>query len=143
MKKQFFLGCKLLIISCVLMYSCKNKNVDPELQSLMDNVMAVHDEVMPKMGEIHKLKKQLKKELKNNLEEVSEKRSKILQHMTALDDADEGMMNWMAEYKKLSKLEEDQDPMSYYQAEQVKIDKVRDDMLSSIENAKLFLNEAD
>lgn len=129
----------LLMLLIFFLVSCGSKNVSPELQTLMDEVMEIHDAVMPKMSDTHRLKKALKKELKNNIEEVSETRGLLLEHHTALEKADDGMMDWMRDYKKLRKLEEGTDAMAYYNSEKIKIQKVSDDMLSAIANAEAFL----
>ncbi len=121
-----------------LFISCKS-NVSPELQSLMDEVMEIHDEVMPKMSDTHRLRKGLKKELKKEIEEVSEVRGQILDNIKALEVADDGMMDWMKNYKKLRKLEEGVNPMDYYKQEKINIQKVSDDMYSAINNAEKFL----
>jgi len=127
-----------LFLLAILILSCKS-NASPELQNLMDEVMEIHDEVMPKMSDTHRLRKALKKEMKNHIEEVDEKRGVLLEHITALEKADDGMMDWMKDYKKLSKLSEDIVPMDYYQEEKIKIQKVSDDMLSAIANAEEFV----
>jgi len=55
--------------------------------------MAIHDKVMPEMGKIHSLKKQLK------AIEVPQANEIILDHVKELNDADEAMMTWMADFK--------------------------------------------
>jgi hypothetical protein len=105
----------------------------------MDEVMEIHDEVMPKMSDTHRLRKGLKKELKKEIEEVSEVRGQILDNIKALEVADDGMMDWMKNYKKLRKLEEGVNPMDYYKQEKINIQKVSDDMYSAINNAEKFL----
>ena len=129
----------LVSLTLLFIISCGPKNVAPELQTLMDEVMVIHDEVMPKMSDTHRLRKALKKELKNHIEDVSETRGQILDHFTTLEKVDDGMMDWMKNYKKLRKLEEGVDPMAYYQSEKVKIQKVSDDMLSAIANTEAFV----
>ncbi len=126
--------------SAFLITSCGPK-ADPALQTLMDEVMEIHDEVMPKMGKIHTLKKKLKKHLSAEIENVSPARGKILGTIKTLEQADDGMMNWMAEYKKLSKLKEDTDPMEYYNAEKGKIQQVSDAMYQAIEDAEVLLSK--
>ena len=126
-------------LSLLFMLSCGPKNVAPELQTLMDEVMEIHDAVMPKMSDTHRLRKALKKELKNHIEDVSETRGQILDHFTTLEKVDDGMMDWMKNYKKLSKLDEGVDAMEYYKSEKVKIQKVSDDMLAAIADTEKFV----
>ena len=57
MKKVFsILICTVLFLS----FSCKEEKKAPEGSSQMEEVMAIHDEVMPKMGTIGKLVGDLK-----------------------------------------------------------------------------------
>jgi len=132
----------VLLLSIVLIIGCKSEKVDPKLSSLMDEVMAIHDEVMPKTGAINKNKKALKKMLTPMIEDTTKLRNQLLDTILELEDAEEGMMDWMANYKsKPSKLKEGVDPMAYYLEEKKKITEVKNKMLSSIENAKVLLNE--
>lgn len=71
---SFFLGC-----------GHKGDKNDP----LYKKVMTIHDEVMPKLSAIHKLKKKLQNEEVDSL---------TLPLISALDKADEGMMIWMSEF---------------------------------------------
>ena len=113
-------------------------------KSLKDEVMAIHDEVMPKMGQIIALKSQLSKVLKT-LEEaaepVNEERKKAIQEIIEeLEAADNGMMGWMRAYRPVEE-PIDEEARKYLEAEKVKITKVKNDMLTSIENAQNLLKE--
>ena len=55
--KKYIYPTLFLITLLVFGNSCKEYN--QEQQQLWDKVMVVHDEVMPKMGELHQLKNQL------------------------------------------------------------------------------------
>jgi len=139
-KSISFLAATFLLLS--LFISCKSEKVDPQLSALMDEVMAIHDDVMPKTGTIHKKKKALKKMLTPMIEDTTRLRNQLLDTILELETAEDGMMDWMAAYKsKPSKLADGVDPMTYYQAEKIKITEVKEKMLTSIENAKVLLNE--
>ncbi|MFT4568802.1 MAG: hypothetical protein ACI9FN_003771 [Saprospiraceae bacterium] len=127
-----FLG----ISVCLLMYSsCGPKKITPQSQ-LHDSVMEIHDEVMPKMRDIHRLKKGLKNKTKEGLSETQASQVSILRE--SLERADDAMMDWMAGYNKPS--EGDTEAMEYLKREKEKIKIVREDMISAITNAQNFIN---
>ena len=93
--------------------------------------MHVHDEVMPELNTIHHLRKKLKPYKKSNEE--------VLNLMDNLEKADDGMMIWMREFD-LDKSATESMQLDYLNDEQTKINKVSEDMKSSIANAQEFLN---
>ncbi len=105
---------------------------EPAYQKLYDEVMVIHDEVMPKMSDIHRAKKKLRK-LKNE-----ENEELITLQVQALDEADEAMMSWMHDFDKpdLGTLEQD---LQYLSAEKEKISKVSDLMLNTIAEAQSLI----
>lgn len=133
----------LLSLSLVLLVSCES--TDPnhlEQEKLHDAVMVVHDEVMPRMGEMNKLRKGLKKLVENDASMEEPLKQEIMNAVTALEKADDGMMDWMAAYNKPSKLRGDkshEEIMTFLKSEMKKVDKVKEDMLGSIEKAKNLL----
>jgi len=122
MKQVIFILCMIGIFS-----SCREKS------TLEKQVMAVHDEVMPRLGELNKDRKELQKILKDVEDETA--KTELLTAITALEKADDGMMDWMAEWKVPSEVELQE---SYLNKEMVKITKVKTDMLESMKNAKLL-----
>jgi len=84
----------IYVLVIFAMSSCKSE-LTPEQQhinALHSRIMEVHDEMMPKMKDIYKLKKSLKSsDIQNGSALISE-----------LDEADEAMMSWMSQYKKPS-----------------------------------------
>jgi len=132
----------LLFFAISFSIGCKSEKLDPKLSSLMDEVMEIHDEVMPKTGTIHKKRKALRKKLTPMIEDTTQIRNQLLNTILELETAEESMMEWMSAYKnKPSKLKEGVNPMEYYAEEKVKIIEVKRKMLESIENAKALLND--
>lgn len=122
--KKYIYSITLLITLLVFGNSCKEYN--QEQQQLWDKVMMVHDEVMPKMGELHQLKKQLKKQAENPTQQ------KTIQEIEAAQDA---MMDWMRNFKSmrvLAKLDH-AEAIAYLKKEQKRVAKVKKMMLESIE----------
>ena len=90
----------LTLLTLVLMLSCEKKQKEAK-DVLYDKVMEVHDEIMPKMGDIMKYKKQLKSKmdaLAENAEVNAEKIGKLKLAIANLDNSHEEMMRWMREF---------------------------------------------
>ena len=110
--------------------SCREKS------NLEKEVMEIHDEVMPKIGKLNKQRKQLKKALPS-VSDASIK-NEIQQVIEALEKADDGMMDWMAAWD----VPDDKTAQAeYLTAEMVKIKKVKEDMLSSMDQAAVLLKK--
>lgn len=124
-----------LFVSTALLWSCKPDIKSDVNQSLYDEVMVIHDDVMPKMSDIHKLKKQIRKTYKDDTVEGYKESLVIL---SQLEKADEGMMTWMANFKIPEGLDAEQQK-AYLLKEKLAIKKVSDDMYAAIDTAKTFL----
>ncbi|MBA4745024.1 MAG: hypothetical protein H2058_07185 [Muricauda sp.] len=90
MKKTFFiLSCAVLFLS----FSCKEEKKTTESTTQMEKVMAIHDEVMPKMGTIGKLVGELKPKVDST---KTGQQYEIA--MKDLQDAHKTMMDWMKDF---------------------------------------------
>jgi hypothetical protein len=67
---------------------------DPN-QVLYDQVMDIHDEVMPKTEDLHNLKKSLQEQIAATPDMVAEERQKLERRIARLDSVDKMMMDWM------------------------------------------------
>jgi len=105
-------------------------------QALYDEVMKVHDEVMPKMNEVYKLKEQLKKQISDAPDMVAEKKKKIESMIIQLDSASEEMMVWMRNFNPLPDSLGVDSAREYLEKEKVKVNQVKEVMLNAIEEAK-------
>lgn len=118
----------LSLLVTTLLISCGHGKFKGDPQ--YDEVMAIHDEVMPLLPSMKKLKKNIKK--------TSESLSpEALDIIKALDDADEGMMEWMYQF---SPPEDTAERKSYLDDQKVKVQKVADDINNSIKSAKTYLD---
>lgn len=120
-----------LLLPFLLIPGCKEKS------SLEAEVIAIHDEVMPKMGDIHMAKKKLRVILGNTTHDSL--KTEILTLISDLEKADEGMMDWMHNWNVP---ESEPELTSYLIKEKEKITKVKVDMLSSIESANTFIQNS-
>ena len=139
----------LLLATLALLWSCGQKsgseghehdgNHDAEEggnQALYDEVMKIHDEVMPKMDDIYKLKEQLKDKIANTPDMVEEKKQEIEGIISRLDSASEGMMVWMRNFNPLPDSTGEQEARDYLESEMEKIKKVGEDVRKALEEAE-------
>lgn len=102
-------------------------------QALYDQVMDIHDEVMPKMQDIY----ELKRKLQDSLAVASEdKKIAYEQRIAALDSADHLMMDWMHKFNPLPDSADQEEAREYLESEMEKIKKVKEAMLEVIAKEK-------
>lgn len=118
----------LVVLSSILFAQCKpNTPEQIYIDKQHKQIMVIHDEVMPKMKDIYQLKKKLKAQGDNPT---------ALAHIKDLDEADELMMDWMAEYDKP---DADTDYKIYLRDQETAIQIVKMTMLNSIYEARQYL----
>ncbi len=138
MKKLFsILICTVLFLS----FSCKEEKKAPEGSSQMDEVMAIHDEVMPKMGTIGKLVGDLKAKV-----DTTEMGQKYEVAMKDLQDANTAMMDWMKDFGDRFNHEEilegkelTQEKQQWLDEEEEKVKVVKEKINGSIARAEALL----
>jgi hypothetical protein len=119
------------------MISCDSKEKEKEIEKLKSETIAVHDEVMPKMDEIMKLKKSLRTEL----DSVSNDESiNIKGLIMSLENSDKAMMNWMRNYDPQMMDMSDEEKIEYLKKQKSAIQEVSAEMKSSISQAEDYLN---
>lgn len=129
-----------LTFSCFLLFSlaCGNSSQSNEQNneqlSLNEKVMAVHDEVMPKMTVFSRLKDSLTSLLENK--NVKADSTKVNNLTSELSRAHEDMMEWMRNW-------EDSQDSSYLLKELDKIKRVKKNTLTSIKQARKYLRDYD
>lgn len=106
--------------------------------------MLIHDEVMPKMGEIATLKSELESEINSlNLDSLIDTAmvQKCQVTLIKLDEVDKSMMDWMHEFEPNFEAETEEEIIRYYATEKQKITAVSDHMKSAIDEAKTLMKE--
>lgn len=107
--------------------------------SLVKKVMAVHDEAMPWLDDIH----QLKKEIVSRTDSTNSDSTTLIlnQLIFSLDSADEAMMSWMRVYREPNN-SVSIDSMEVYLNDQFeKATKMRNYMYSTIEETRQFIEQ--
>jgi hypothetical protein len=143
--KTIFL--KFTLLTLLIVWGCGTKSHDHDMhdheaseavetkgnQALYDEVMKVHDEVMPKMNDIYKAKQELNAQLTNASEE---KKKEIQGALVKLDSASESMMEWMHNFNPIPDSVGEEKAREYLETEMEKIKKVKEDVNEALEQVK-------
>lgn len=124
----------LFLFAFILLACNGSKPQHEESSNLYDEVMAVHDEVMPKMRDIRVLTKQLKK-IDNYADNPQ-----IMGAITQLSKADDAMMDWMAQFK-IPKEGTQQDEKAYLTGQMKSVNNMRDQMMAALDNAQMIVDQ--
>src|ERR1041385_2573725 len=137
---------KILFLALLIAFSCnksgKHEHAEENApsgnpnQALYEEVMDVHDEVMPKTDEIYRLKKELQDKIAKTPDMVADKKKELDQIIHELDSADRSMMDWMHKFNPLPDSVDQEKAREYLENEMEKIKKVRDLINGSIQKAK-------
>lgn len=133
----------LAAIGTALLVGCNNP-ANEQLEKLKAETIAIHDEVMPRMEETMKARKNLRKQMQElqadttlNQDSIANLYSEAIVH---LDEADEAMMEWMRNYSALTSAQIETDSaLAVYEKEKERIKEVRLLMNESIDDAEKLL----
>jgi hypothetical protein len=140
-----------LVFAIFFLFSCKSNSstesgatseTASDLQTLENQVMAVHDEVMPKMKEINELSTQLraiKSKLKENEVGKIESPAGLDDVVSGLKLAEQSMWDWMKSFSDTKAITQEDQLKAFYEKELEKINKVKQDMLAAIDKAQTWL----
>ena len=130
----------LTIVSCAK----KESKEAQEFNNAFKDVMAVHDEVMPKMNEMGKLSSELKAKV-----DTTSTDNTYQQALDSLGNAHKSMMKWMEDFSNEFPYAEDRlkgkttedilNDIKALKKEKEKVDNVRNAVNGSINNAKAVL----
>ena len=111
-------------------------------QDLYDQIMLVHDEMMPKMEDLMNLKRNLI-ELADSLKESGNVDKAQHYNNTAhlIENADEAMMNWMRNFEPINDGQKHDEIMTYYTLQKSKMDSVKIIMQDALTEGEKTLND--
>ncbi|HEY3430496.1 MAG TPA: hypothetical protein VGK39_07465 [Cyclobacteriaceae bacterium] len=98
---------------------------------LYDQVMDIHDEVMPKMGDLYKAKKQLQDSIANTTTLSDDQKKEMESTILTLDSASNSMMVWMREFNP-PEAHNKEEFNKYMESELVKVKKMREDVMEAL-----------
>lgn len=129
----------LLLTTLIFLVACGPSKKD-ELNQLKDEVIAIHDEVMPKMGELRNVRKQLMLQADSLMESDSVRAAVLTTAANDIAAANEGMMQWMRNYEPEFE-GTDEEIKQYLEDQKIAIQKVKDNMLGSVAKGKEVLED--
>ncbi|WP_420603831.1 hypothetical protein [Flagellimonas sp.] len=140
MKKIIFL---LLLAPFITVISCKQEKKKDDTPTQMEKVMAIHDEVMPKMGTLGKLVGELKSKV-----DTTSAGQEYAVAMKDLQDANRAMMDWMRSFgirfdsdEILNGKELTEEKQKWLDEEEVNVKALKEQINSSIEKAEKLLQK--
>jgi regulator of replication initiation timing len=142
MKHLLIASSFLLLISCGKTSDHSNHSTDDVVDGespnkvLYDQVMDIHDEVMPKMQDLYTLKKELQDKIDQNKGMAEEQKKELEQVIAALDSTNNAMMDWMHHFNPLPDSADQELAREYLENEMESIMKVRDLTTETIDKAK-------
>lgn len=128
-KSPFFV---LLVLGFLLSFSaCKSENKEAETL-LNQEIMKVHDEVMPKMGDINRMKRQLSAYKDEVPDDNAAMKDSLINAILLLAKTEDNMNDWMAGYKYPNPEMKHDDIMKYLKGQQDTIKQINDDVFMTI-----------
>lgn len=136
--------CRFLVLCVVsITFSCKEgKKENVTTTTQMEEVMAIHDEVMPKMGTLAKYTAELKAKV-----DTTEIGQQYEAAMKDLQNANKSMMDWMMGFgdrfdsdEILNGKELTPQKLEWLNEEEEKVKALREQINASIEKAEQLLN---
>ena len=134
-----------LFLILLLVFASCGEQKKSDIDQLLDTVMAGHDEIMPKMGDIMKYKKQLKEKIslltKESIEANADNIAKLNKAIEDLDNSHEEMMNWMHGFDRNFEGMVNEEVIKYLNTQKEKIETVGEMTNSALKNAEELLSE--
>lgn len=131
------------ILFLIIISSCKQEKKVVEGPSQMEEVMAIHDEVMPKMGTLSKLVAELKEKV-----DTTDTGKEYEMAMKDLQEANKSMMDWMMGFGNrfdsdeiLEGKELSSEKQVWLNEEEEKVKEVAKKINTSIAKAEVLLKE--
>ena len=129
----------LYLLVLALFFSCTSTKEDP-VKKLKDETIAIHDEVMPKMGELIKTRKDLLAKADSLMDTNAERAVMLTTIADDIADANESMMDWMRNFEPEFEGSEEA-IIQYFEAQKKSIQEVKENMLGSLEKGKEVLDQ--
>lgn len=109
-----------------------------------DDVIGIHDEVMPEMSTIGRIKRRVSAYLEEQTSSQPSTKTELLDLLTQLQQAEDGMWDWMYNFQQLEPLQdslEHQGILDYLEYERARIVKVKAEMEQSIEAGRALMDK--
>jgi hypothetical protein len=123
---------------CALNIGCNNDKKESE-SAINKDIMVVHEDIMPKMSEINRLKRQLGRYKDSVSDENAEMKDSLINTILMLSKMEDGMSDWMDHYKYPNPDITHDSMMKYLTGQRDTVKHLSDDIYMSIAIANGFL----
>ncbi|MBC6426157.1 MAG: hypothetical protein GDA51_06750 [Ekhidna sp.] len=124
----------ITLIFILFVFSCQSDKRS-EVAELKNVVIAIHDEVMPKIGELRRIRRDLMLQADSLKMSDSTGAAALLIAADEIASANEGMMDWMRNYDPEFE-GSDEEVKAYFEDQKIAIQKVKKNMESSLADGK-------
>lgn len=133
----------ILLVSLIWFLSACGDNLKKENDSLKEEVIAIHDEVMPLMGDLKNYQKQVEKRISqaDSLGMSPEEVADLKVMAGDLGNSFEGMFVWMRQFKSSYDDMTDEQVRDYLLEQKILIEKVNADIKKSMDSYKAKFGE--
>jgi hypothetical protein len=131
----------LLAVLSICIFSCSDTEGD-KLEKLHNEIMVVHDEVMPQTAELNRLKRQLKSYKDVVSDENANLKDSLINGILLLSKSEDLMTDWMANYDYPNEDVKPEQMEKYLVGQKDSIKNVSDNFKMSIAIAQEFLKNA-
>ncbi|MBL7815110.1 MAG: hypothetical protein JNL70_08870 [Saprospiraceae bacterium] len=129
MKRLFFL---LLTIGFIAtLEACKNEDKETEAK-LNQEIMKIHDEVMPKMGDLNRMKRQLSAYKDEVPDDNAAMKDSLINAILLLAKTEDNMNDWMANYKYPNPDLKHDEMLKYLKGQQDTIKQINNDVFMTL-----------
>ncbi len=131
----------LILTSFLFVNACGLKGSSENVK-LRAEVIAVHDEVMPKMGQLKSLERKALERAQELESEDTIDSAKVEEYKSLaydLNHANEAMFEWMHQYEKEDGDKSEEELKQYLDGQMLQITKVNVEMKAALDNAKKAL----
>ncbi|MEP1094420.1 MAG: hypothetical protein ABJG78_04890 [Cyclobacteriaceae bacterium] len=130
----------LLIIPFIFLLSCQGgKKEEVDLKALKDEVFELHDEVMPMMGDLRRVRKSLMLQADSIQGTNAERAATLTGVSEELNAANEGMMVWMRNFDPNFD-GSDEEVLKYLTAQKTSIEVVNKNMKETLKKGQELLS---
>lgn len=125
----------LLLLTTLFFLAACGPSQKEELQQLKDEVIAIHDEVMPKMGELRRTRKDLLLQADSLMETDTDRAAMLTTVADEIADANESMMEWMRAFEPEFE-GTDEEIRQYLEDQKIAIQEVKENMNGALAKGK-------
>ena len=129
---------RIFLLALLLMVSCK-PDIKPDEKQVYEDMMDVHNKVMPKMGEVNAVKRDLM-DYNHNLDENSLTiKDSVLNTIMKLSDTEDRMSDWMDAISERNKNIKPDAMLGFLKNEKDSITHIENDVLLNLATARALL----